>query len=151
MEMKPGVKCGTLRYRKVMGVWGSWSSPSHVKMNSLLCLTANFPVSCPCVHGLTIPSHILHSAKEVLCTTGCWDSSPELAFTLTGTSLLQRSHKGAINIQVRTGWAAREMKPLDADVFTAGVSFHSHFNPGWQTWFIYETGAHHKRVTENLF
>lgn len=40
-------------YRKVMGVWGSWSSPSPVKMNSLLCLTANFPVSCPCVHGFS--------------------------------------------------------------------------------------------------
>lgn len=71
------------RYRKVMGVWGSWSSSSPVKMNS----SANFPVSCTCVQGFSYSQPVLHSAKEVLCTFGCWGLFTWAGFTLTSTSL----------------------------------------------------------------
>lgn len=124
------------RYWNVMDVWGSWSSSSLVNMTSLLCLTANFPVSCTCVHGFG------HSQPgPAQCQWGFLHNWCLGLFTWAGLDLspvLQRSQEGALNIQVRTGWAAGKMKPLDADVFTAGVSFHSHFNPVWQSWIIYE-------------
>lgn len=131
------------RYRKVMGVWGA-EVPLHLWKWTHFPTSLQTFLSPPLVSMvLAIPSQVLHSANEVLCTTGCSGLLTWAGLYLNQylPVLLQSSHEGALNIQVRTGWAARKTKPLDADVFTAGVSFHSHFNPVWQSWFIYETSS----------
>lgn len=137
--MKPGVKCRTFKGTEKWWVWRGAEVPLHLwKWTHFSASLQTFLSLALVSMVLAIPSQVLHRVNEVLCTTGCLG-----LFTWAGLYLnrylLQRSHGGAVNIQVRTGWAAREMEPLDADVFTAGVSSHSHSNPGWQSWFIYET------------
>lgn len=120
MKMKPGVECGTFKGTEKWWVCGGAEVPLHLSKWTHFSASLQTFLSLALVSMvLAIPSQVLHRVNEAFVHS--W------VFGIVHLSryLLQRSHGGALNIQVRTGWAARELRPLDADVFTAGVSFQS--------------------------